>query len=100
MIWRAAPRCSTVSALLRSRATSLGLVAALGFLLLVSLVVSGPQTQYLLARDDVVFPGSCLGPLVKFYSDLTLCTSLSIASQPFWATPIRAVDPSVVRVAV
>ena len=31
VIWRAAPRRSTVSALLRSRATSLGLVAALGF---------------------------------------------------------------------
>ena len=40
---RAAPRRSTV-ALLRSRATSLGLVAALGFLLLVSLVVSAILT--------------------------------------------------------
>ena len=34
------PQGSTVSALLRARATSLGLVAALGFLLLVSLVIS------------------------------------------------------------
>jgi membrane protein len=44
VIWRAAPRRSTVSALLRSRATSLGLVAALGFLLLVSLVMSAILT--------------------------------------------------------
>ena len=44
VIWRAAPRRSTVSALLRSRATSLGLVAALGFLLLVSLVISAILT--------------------------------------------------------
>jgi membrane protein len=44
VIWRAAPRRSTVSALLRSRATSLGLVASLGFLLLVSLVISAILT--------------------------------------------------------
>ena len=44
VIWRAAPRRSTVSALLRSRATSLGLVAALGFQLLVSLVISAILT--------------------------------------------------------
>jgi membrane protein len=39
-VWDAEPRASTVSRLIRARATSLGLVAALGFLLLVSLVVS------------------------------------------------------------
>ncbi len=38
-IWKADPRGGTVSRLLRSRAASLGLVAALGFLLLVSLVI-------------------------------------------------------------
>jgi membrane protein len=39
-IWKAEPRGSTISQLVRARAVSLGLVAALGFLLLVSLVVS------------------------------------------------------------
>ena len=35
--WKAEPKGGTVSRLLRARAASLGLVAALGFLLLVSL---------------------------------------------------------------
>lgn len=39
-IWRAKPRSGTVSRLVRARVASLGLVATLGFLLLVSLVVS------------------------------------------------------------
>src|ERR1700730_18113287 len=39
-IWKAQPQGTTVSRLLRARATSLGLVAALGFPLLVSLVIS------------------------------------------------------------
>jgi membrane protein len=40
MIWKAEPHGTTISRLIRARAASLGLVAALGFLLLVSLVVS------------------------------------------------------------
>jgi membrane protein len=44
VIWRAEPKGTTVSRLLRARAASLGLVAALGFLLLVSLVVSALLT--------------------------------------------------------
>ena len=39
-IWKAQPRGTTVSRLMWARAASLGLVAALGFLLLVSLVIS------------------------------------------------------------
>jgi membrane protein len=39
-IWRAKPRLGTVSRLVRARLASLGLVMTLGFLLLVSLVVS------------------------------------------------------------
>jgi membrane protein len=39
-IWKAHPEGTTVSRLVRARAASLGLVAALGFLLLVSLVIS------------------------------------------------------------
>ena len=40
VIWRAEPRGTTMSRLIRARAASLGLVGALGFLLLVSLVIS------------------------------------------------------------
>ena len=40
IIWKAEPRGTTVTRLLRARAASLGLVGALGFLLLVSLVIS------------------------------------------------------------
>jgi membrane protein len=39
-IWKAEPKGGTVSRLVRARMASLGLVAALGFLLLISLVVS------------------------------------------------------------
>ena len=39
-IWKAQPQGTTISRLMRTRAASLGLVAALGFLLLVSLVIS------------------------------------------------------------
>jgi len=44
MIWRARLEGGTVSRLIRARAASLGLVATLGFLLLVSLVVSAALT--------------------------------------------------------
>ncbi|MFC7607401.1 YihY/virulence factor BrkB family protein [Teichococcus aestuarii] len=44
MIWRAELKGDTVSRLLRARAASLGLVATLGFLLMVSLVVSAALT--------------------------------------------------------
>jgi membrane protein len=40
VIWRAEPRGTIISRLIRARAVSLGLVGALGFLLLVSLVIS------------------------------------------------------------
>ena len=43
-IWRAEPTGTTVSRLVRARALSLGLVAALGFLMMVSLVVSAAIT--------------------------------------------------------
>lgn len=40
MIWKAEPKGTSLSRLVRARAASLGLVAALGFLLLVSLITS------------------------------------------------------------
>lgn len=43
-IWKAKPQGATVSRLIRARAVSLGLVASLGFLLIVSLAVSAAIT--------------------------------------------------------
>jgi membrane protein len=45
-VWKAEPKGITVSRLIRARAASLGLVAALGFLLMVSLVVSTGLTAF------------------------------------------------------
>jgi len=45
-IWKAKPKGTTVSRLIRARAASLGLVAVLGFLLMVSLVVSTMLTAF------------------------------------------------------
>ena len=45
-IWKAKPKGTTVSRLIRARAASLGLVAALGFMLIVSLVVSTGLTAF------------------------------------------------------
>ena len=49
-IWKASPTGTTVSRLIRARAASLGLVAALGFLLMVSLVISAGLS----AAGDVI----------------------------------------------
>jgi membrane protein len=46
IIWKVKPTGSSVSRLVRARAASLGLVAALGFLLLVSLVASAAITAF------------------------------------------------------
>ncbi len=53
-IWKAKPKGTTVSQLIRARAASLGLVAALGFLLMVSLVVSTALTAFGNYLDSVL----------------------------------------------
>jgi membrane protein len=45
-VWKAKPKGTTVSRLIRARAASLGLVVSLGFLLMVSLVVSTALTAF------------------------------------------------------
>jgi membrane protein len=45
-VWKAQPKGTTVGRLFRARAKSLGLVAALGFLLVVSLAVSAALTAF------------------------------------------------------
>jgi len=53
-IWKAEPKGTTVSRLIRARAVSLGLVAALGFLLIVSLAVSAGLTAFGTYLDSIL----------------------------------------------
>jgi membrane protein len=79
VIWKAKPHGTTVSRLIRARATSLGLVVALGFLLMVSLVVSaalaafGDQLNSILPFGKVFLSG------VNFVISLILISILFAA---------------------
>jgi membrane protein len=53
-IWKAKPQAMSVSRLVKARAASLGLVGALGFLLMVSLVVSAALTAFSNYLDTVL----------------------------------------------
>ena len=53
-IWKAQPKGTTVSRLIRARAASLGLVVSLGFLLMVSLVVSTALTAFGYYLDSIL----------------------------------------------
>jgi membrane protein len=53
-IWKVTPKGTTVSRLIRARATSLGLVAALGFLLMVSLAMSAALAAFGDQLNDVL----------------------------------------------
>ncbi len=79
VIWRAAPRRSTVSALLRSRATSLGLVAALGFQLLVSLVISAILTALSNYINGVLPAGHLILQTLNVLASFVLITVLFTA---------------------
>src|SRR3954453_5875878 len=54
VIWKVKPEGTTTSRLIRARAASLGLVASLGFLLMVSLVVSTALTAFGNYLDSVI----------------------------------------------
>ncbi len=89
-IWKAQPKGGTVGRLLRARAASLGLVATLGFLLIVSLVVSAALTAFGEHLNAVLPFGEALISLLNF------CVSLGLLSLLFAAiykvlpdTPIR-----------
>jgi virulence factor BrkB len=79
VIWKAKPRGTTVSRLIRARAASLGLVAALGFLLAVSLAVSAMLAAF----------GSYLNSVLPFgkliLSALNVVISLALLSILFAA---------------
>lgn len=78
-IWKAKPTSGTVSRLVRARAASIGLVAALGFLLAVSLVVSAGLTA-LGDRLDAWLPfGQAIVSVLNFIISLALLSVLFAA---------------------
>jgi len=78
-IWKAKPQGTTVSRLVRARAASLGLVAALGFLLLVSLVISTILSG-LAGYINVVLPfGALILQILNFVISFALISILFAA---------------------
>lgn len=71
-IWKTKPQATTVSRLIRTRAIGLGLVAALGFLLIVSLVISAALTAFGNYLDNVLPMGRLILPALNFVVSLVL----------------------------
>jgi membrane protein len=71
-IWKAKPQAATVSRLIRARILSLGLVAALGFLLIVSLVISAALTAFGNYLDTVLPMGKLILPGLNFVVSVVL----------------------------
>jgi membrane protein len=78
-IWEAEPTGMSVSRLIRTRAASLGLVAALGFLLMVSLVVSAALTAFGNHLNSILPFGKLLLSAVHFVVSLLLISILFAA---------------------
>jgi membrane protein len=78
-IWKAKPKGTTVSRLIRARAASLGLVAALGFLLMVSLVVSTGLTAFGNYLDSILPFGKVILTVLNVIVSLTLISCLFAA---------------------
>src|SRR5262245_14469663 len=79
VIWKATPKGTTVSQLIRARAASLGLVAALGFLLLVSLVVSTVLTAFVNYLDSILPFGKIVMTVLNGIVSLALISFLFAA---------------------
>ena len=75
-IWKTKPKATTVSRLIRARAVSLGLVAALGFLLIVSLVISAGLTAFGDHLDTVLPMGKLVLPALNFVISVVLLAIL------------------------
>ena len=71
-IWKVKPRGTTVSRLIRARATSLGLVAALGFLLMVSLAMSAALAAFGEQLNAALPFGTLILSTVNFVISLVL----------------------------
>jgi len=78
-IWKAQPQGTTVSRLLRARATSLGLVAALGFPLLVSLVISAILSGFSSYISAVLPFGALILQILNFVISFALISVLFAA---------------------
>ena len=78
-IWDADPPNSMISRLVRARAISLGLVAALGFLLLVSLAVSTVLTAFGSYLNSVLPFGSLILSVLNFVVSFALISVLFAA---------------------
>ncbi|MGI4745483.1 MAG: YihY/virulence factor BrkB family protein [Janthinobacterium lividum] len=78
-IWKAEPKTTTVSRLVRARAVSLGLVAALGFLLMVSLTVSAAVTAFGHMMQSVLPDIDLLFRALNFLISFALITLLFAA---------------------
>lgn len=75
-IWKAKSQATTVSRLVRARAVSLGLVAALGFLLIVSLIISAGLTAFGNYLDTVLPLGKLILPALNFVVSIVLLAVL------------------------
>jgi membrane protein len=69
-IWKAEPKGVTVSRLIRARAASLGLVAALGLFLIVSLAVSAALTAFGKYLNSILPFGEMVLPAMNFLVSL------------------------------
>ena len=78
-IWKAKPKGTTVSRLIRARAASLGLVAVLGFLLMVSLVVSTMLTAFGNYLDSILPFGKVILTVLNVVVSLPLISFLFAA---------------------
>ena len=78
-IWKAKPKGTTVSRLIRARATGLGLVVSLGFLLMVSLVVSTALTAYGNYLDTILPSGKLILTVLNGAVSLILISFLVAA---------------------
>jgi membrane protein len=79
-IWKTEPTgLTTVLRLILARAASLGLVAALGFLLMVSLVVSAALTAFGNHLNSILLFGKLLLPALHFAVSLLLISALFAA---------------------
>jgi membrane protein len=78
-IWKAKPKGATVSRLLRARAASIGLVAALGFMLIVSLVVSTALTALGNFLDSILPFGEILLSIINGIVSIVLLSLLFAA---------------------
>jgi membrane protein len=78
-IWKTKPKGTTVSRLIRARAASLGLVAAMGFLLMVSLVVSTGVTAFGNYLDSILPFGKVISSGLSFVVSLALISFLFAA---------------------